>query len=247
MSALEGLDAAALAKRVGAPAAYVFGQVGSTMDEAHRLAAEGAPSGALVVADTQRSGRGRLGRPWASAPGLGLWLSVLWRGIELRAIDVLSIRIGLQLAEALDALAGADVHVKWPNDLLIGRRKLGGVLVETRWRGAAIEWVAVGVGINLVPPGDRADACGLQPGATRLQTLDLAYPAIAQACRAAGELGDAELASFGRRDAAAGAAVIEPAEGIARGITPTGALVVHTAKGRELYRRGSLVFASEDG
>lgn len=245
MRGLDGLDAVAVAKLIGAARVEHFERTASTMDEAHRLAESGAPSGTVVVADEQISGRGRHGRRWSSGSGGGLWVTTLHRGVPVTALDVLSIRVGIALAAALDGFAGEMVKVKWPNDLLLARGKLAGILVEARWRDIAVEWVAVGIGINLIVPTDRSDAAALSPGARRIDVLRAIFPAVMQACLIPGDLSEGELAAFTERDAARDVALIEPAMGIARGITANGALVVETQAGRELFRRGSLVRASE--
>lgn len=245
MSGLDGLDAAAVAEVVGAPRLLHFESVASTMDEAHRLAESGAPSGTIVVADEQVAGRGRLGRRWSSRAGEGLWLTTIHRGVPVSALDVLSIRIGIALAIELDAFAGDRVRVKWPNDLFLGGGKLAGVLVEARWRDIAVEWVAVGVGINLSIPAGRRDAACLQAGSRRIDVMRAIFPAVMHACLVPGELSVGELAAFTERDAARDAALVEPAMGFARGITANGALIVETPGGRELFRRGSMVRASE--
>jgi BirA family biotin operon repressor/biotin-[acetyl-CoA-carboxylase] ligase len=245
VSGIDGLDAAAIAHAVGAPRVVHFERTASTMDEAHKLADSGTPSGTIVVADEQVAGRGRLGRRWSSGPGDGLWVTTVHRGVPASALDVLSIRIGLALAVALDDYAGERVGVKWPNDLYLRGGKLAGILVEARWRDIAVEWVAVGVGINLKVPLDRRDAASLLPGSRRIDVLRAIFPAVRDACLTPGELTTGELASFAERDAARDAPLVEPAMGFARGITANGALVVETQAGRELFRRGSMVRASE--
>jgi BirA family biotin operon repressor/biotin-[acetyl-CoA-carboxylase] ligase len=128
--------------------------VGSTNDEAERLAAAGAEEGTTVVADTQTAGRGRLGRSWFSAPGSGLYLSIVFRppaprGAAASPASLLTLTLGLAVAEALRAATGADVVIKWPNDLLLGGRKLGGILAEAFDLGSVGFHVVAGIGINL--------------------------------------------------------------------------------------------------
>jgi BirA family transcriptional regulator, biotin operon repressor / biotin---[acetyl-CoA-carboxylase] ligase len=103
---LDGATADDLARRLALPRVALFDEVGSTLDVAHAMAPD-APSGTLIVADEQTAGRGRHGRRWASAPGVGVWLTLIERPTDARALDVLSLRCGLYAAEALDALAGA--------------------------------------------------------------------------------------------------------------------------------------------
>lgn len=121
-------------------------QTDSTNAEALRLAAAGEPSGAVVVADAQHAGRGRLGRSWWSEPGGSLLASWLVRP-ELAADrwPALTLVAGLAAARALIASAGLEVRLKWPNDLLVDGRKLGGLLAEADGRGALV----VGLGINV--------------------------------------------------------------------------------------------------
>lgn len=243
---VDGLDAAALAAHIGAPRVELFESVGSTMDEAHRFAEAGAASGTVVIADQQLAGRGRFGRKWASDPGAGLWMTALHRNVPVSGLDVLSIRIGLALAPALDRFAPEPVMLKWPNDLLVAGKKLAGILVEARWRDARVEWVAVGLGINLSAPANQPAATQLRRGVARSALLAIIHPAISAACAAEAELSDDEIVAWSARDAARGASLTSPAVGVARGITSSGALIVDTAQGRELYRRGSLVYATED-
>src|SRR5688572_8245425 len=119
------------------------------MDVANALAGEGAPAGTLILADAQLAGRGRSGRRWESNSGDGIWMTLIERLNDVSAIDVLSLRIGLRAARALDRFAGVRVGLKWPNDMYLPAGKLGGILVESRWRGPRPEWTAIGIGINV--------------------------------------------------------------------------------------------------
>jgi len=239
---LDGVPAADLAARLGLPRVAVYASVGSTLDVAHRLAPD-APSGTLVVADEQTAGRGRHGRRWASAPGVGLWLTLIERPTDARALDVLALRCGLHAAESLDTSAGTTVCLKWPNDLYAGGGKLAGILIETRWRGTAPEWVAIGFGLNVQrPPVD--GAAGLRPGTTRLDALLAVVPALRRAAAASRHLTPDELAHWGRRDVATGRAVSHPVAGQFAGIEADGQLIVTTPDGIQTrHRTGSLSFA----
>ena len=232
---------AALAERLSLPRAVVFETVGSTLDEAHRLAASGSPAGTLVVADAQTAGRGRQGRSWRSEPGAGLWLTLVERPTDAAALDVLSLRIGVLLAPALDAFAPAPVSLKWPNDLYVGSRKLAGILVEARWRDSRPEWVAIGVGVNVRTPAGEPNATGLRGGTSRLDVLDAIIPAIRQAAARVGPLTDDERSAFAARDLASGRPCTDPVPGIVSGIDPTGALLVRSSDGVVAVRAGSLV------
>jgi BirA family biotin operon repressor/biotin-[acetyl-CoA-carboxylase] ligase len=240
----DGVPAAALAARVGAPAALLFDQVGSTLDVAHRIGPDAA-SGTLILADEQTAGRGRHGRRWSSAPGAGIWLTLVERPTDARALDVLSLRCGLLAAEALDDLAGAPIGVKWPNDLYVGALKLAGILIETRWRGTAPDWVAIGMGLNVVAP-DVATGVGLRAGVSRLAVLERLVPALRRASAATRHLGDDELARWAARDVAHRRAISAPAPGRAAGISPEGELLVTDGAGVvSRHRTGSLTFADQ--
>lgn len=244
---LDGMDEAAVAAYCAAPRVALYSEVTSTMDDAHRLAEFGATSGTAVIADRQTAGRGRFGRKWTSESGLGLWMTVIQRGVEASGLDVLSLRIGLRVAPVLDQFADGRVMLKWPNDLLVERKKLAGILVEARWRESAVEWVAVGIGVNVITPADQTGATGLRAGTRRIDLVRALIGHIRDACDQPGDLTPDEMVAFSHRDVAVGEMLSSPTSGRACGITTNGALVVETAAGRELFRRGSLVFASEAG
>lgn len=107
-------------------------EVGSTNDEAWDALATDAPDGTVVIADLQTRGRGRAGRTWHTAPGRALALSVLLhQGCDRRSLGLLPLAAGLAVAQALESL-GAAPALKWPNDVLLGGRKVAGVLCESR-------------------------------------------------------------------------------------------------------------------
>jgi BirA family biotin operon repressor/biotin-[acetyl-CoA-carboxylase] ligase len=213
------------------------------------LAEADAPAGTVVVADTQRAGRGRLGRVWSSPPGQGVWCTIIERPSDPGVLDVLSIRIGLRLAEGLDALAGERVRVKWPNDLVVRGGKVGGILTEARWSGSTLAWVAVGVGVNVIAPDDAPSAAGLLPGTHRADVLHAIVRAVRAAASVEGHLSDDELARFAMRDALSGRRILEPSEGRVAGISTSGALLVDppapAGKGRAQHRAGTIRFAEE--
>ncbi len=213
----------------------------STLDVAHRLAARGAPAGTLVIANEQTAGRGRGGKSWQSSPGAGLWLSLIERPSDTSGLGVLSLRVGLAAAEALDRFAPEPIRLKWPNDLYVDQGKLGGILVEARWREQAIEWVAIGLGVNVETPTNVETAAGLEPGTERLDVLGELVPAVLAAARATGPLEPDEMEEFDARDLARGRKCVEPAVGRVAGITATGELLVALADAIVPFRSGSLV------
>ncbi|MFN5580874.1 biotin--[acetyl-CoA-carboxylase] ligase [Gemmatimonas sp.] len=218
-------------------------RVTSTMDVAHALAEDGAPAGTLVLASAQASGRGRSGKAWASEPEAGLWCTLIERPEDTRALDVLALRVGLQLAVALEPSVDAPVRLKWPNDLFVGDRKLGGILIEVRWREAKPEWVAIGVGINRTAPASYPEVAHVRTGITRDALLAQVVPALRRAASAHGPLGGEDCAAWAARDLAVGRRVTSPADGIVHGITPQGAVLIETAHGAIACQSGSLLFA----
>mgnify|MGYP001589956420 CR=1 FL=1 len=183
-----------LARHLGGRPVHGFRQVGSTMDAAHRLAAEGAPEGALAVAMRQEQGRGRLGRTWASPEG-GAYLSLILRPARPPSeTPQLALVAGLAAAEAIRDAACLSPSIRWPNDLLVNGKKLGGILAEGRWPKADGQGglrppasglrphVVIGIGINVstdpahLPEGSTSLAA---EGASRVSREEL----IAGLCR----------------------------------------------------------------
>ncbi|MDX2093507.1 MAG: biotin--[acetyl-CoA-carboxylase] ligase [Kofleriaceae bacterium] len=129
----------------------------STNDEAGRLARAGARHGTVVIALAQRAGRGREGRPWASPPGTGLYLSAVVRPpLPLADVPPMTLAIGIGVCDAARAM-GVPAQLKWPNDALVcegeQQRKLAGVLIEAQSQGARLESVVIGIGVNIRPLG----------------------------------------------------------------------------------------------
>src|SRR5439155_8468369 len=146
---------------VTAPARW-HDSVGSTNAEAASWAGASAPEFALVGAAHQTAGRGRRGRGWEDVPGGALMFSFVLR--PLLAPDdagLLPLLAGAAMALAAAAVAGADVRCKWPNDLMLGEAKAGGVLAESAVGGEALAYVVIGVGVNLVSPEGVPGATGL--------------------------------------------------------------------------------------
>jgi BirA family biotin operon repressor/biotin-[acetyl-CoA-carboxylase] ligase len=241
--AYDGHTAGALADRCGVPRIEVLSETASTLDVAHALAETDAPAGTVVVADSQRAGRGRQGRAWTSRAGQGVWCTVIERPGDAGVLDLLSVRIGLRLAEELDEIAGQLVRVKWPNDLVVRAGKIGGILAEARWSGAALAWVAVGVGINVVAPADVQAAAGLPGDTRRVDVLHAIVQAVRSAAAVVGDLSRDEQERYAARDALAGRDVVAPGVGRVAGVSARGSLMIDTANGREEYRTGTVRFA----
>lgn len=150
---------------IGGPLIYLA-ETTSTMDEVDQRAALGAAEGLAVWTDYQTKGRGRADRNWHSEPGAGLAFSVLLRpGLLPAAISPLPLILGVAVARALIEIAGVDVRLKWPNDLLVGDRKLGGILVKSRSIAGRLAFVNAGIGLNVT-----AHPAHLEETATSLTT-----------------------------------------------------------------------------
>ena len=237
----DGLRAGELASLLDLPAVELLETTTSTLDVAHRIGASGGAAGSLVIADRQTAGRGRSGSRWTSPAAHGLWLTLLERPPVSSGIEVLALRIGLRAARALDRFAAEPIRLKWPNDLYVEGRKLAGVLIEARWRESRLEWVSIGIGVNLSAPADVPLAAGLDPGTTRIEVLTDLVPALRAAASIAGNLTPIEMIEWNARDIARGRQCIEPAQGTVEGISPSGELLVALADTVARFRSGSLV------
>jgi len=219
----------------------------STMDVLHGLAADGAEAGTVVVAAEQGIGRGSRGRGWQSPPG-GLWLSALFRPRAAAGVELFGLRIGLAIADAIEALGpGVPVDIKWPNDLMVGELKLGGILCEARWQGDSLGWVVAGIGINVANPIPRELAGTATNLADRLPgiTPELVEPQVTARLRAleppSERLNPAELATLRQRDWLCGRRLLGPARGTAAGISDEGALLVRPDRGGTVAVRAGTV------
>lgn len=229
---------------LGVPRLELRATLSSTLNLAHDLAESGAPPGTLILADSQTEGRGRHGRQWRSDPGSGVWLTLL-DCVRVSGTELLSIRLGLCVAESIEEFAGFPVQIKWPNDLYLNGGKLAGILVESRWRGEHLEWTAMGLGVNVLPPIGVPHARGLCAGTSRVDVLRAVVPAMRRAAAMAGALSSDEEAILTLRDLARGKACSQPATGRVRGIARDGALIIESAAGIVRARDGSLVLEDD--
>ena len=244
MTAYDAHSAADLALECGVPRVELLEETTSTLDVAHQLAAGGALAGTVVLADVQTQGRGRLGRAWVSGAGDGVWCTVIERPGDVAALEVLSLRVGMRVAAALDALARDRVRLKWPNDLMLGAGKLGGILIESRLTGSAVAWVAIGVGINVRRP-EVAGAAGFPEGVRRIDVLKPLVRAIRAAAGRTGPLSSLESAQWTNRDVLHHRRITTPGTGVVRGIDASGALIVETDHGTERHRAGTITLAED--
>lgn len=220
----------------------------STNAEALRLAAAGEPEGLVVVADAQSAGRGRLDRTWWAEPGTALLASWLVRpALEIERRPLLSLVAGVAAARAAAVAGGAPVRLKWPNDLLLGGRKLGGILAESDASGA----VVIGVGLNVrqetFPDDLRVTATSLVAWGTRPAARAWLLAATLSSFGARMAEPEDSLAEYRDLCDTLGARVrverggADPIDGEAVELTETGALVVETRDGRTVVAAGDVV------
>lgn len=124
--------------------------IDSTNNEAKKKAREGASEGTLIIADQQTAGKGRLGRSWISPSGEGIWMSLILRPHILpNQASQLTLIAGLGMCEAIERVTGLKAQIKWPNDVVVNSKKICGILTEMSAQVEQIEYVVVGIGVNV--------------------------------------------------------------------------------------------------
>lgn len=133
----------------------VFSETSSTNDVVEKLARDGVPEGAVVFAEAQSEGRGRLGRTWVSPSGMGLWFSILLRPrLHPTSATQLTVLAAVGVARAIERHTSLKPEIKWPNDILIGRRKVAGILLEMSAELDRIRHAVLGIGIDVNLPAE---------------------------------------------------------------------------------------------
>jgi BirA family biotin operon repressor/biotin-[acetyl-CoA-carboxylase] ligase len=213
-----------MASTLGTPRLHLRA-IGSTSDRARELAEAGAPHGTLVTTDHQVAGRGRQGRTWTTPPGRALTMSLVLRGVT----PMLPLAAGVAVADAV----GPTAEIKWPNDILVGGRKVAGILAEARPQDG---WAVLGVGVNValreddLPPElrGRAGTLGRAP-----EDVEAVLASVLTALEIRLEQAPERLLEAWRsRDALAGQPVTwDGGEGTADGVDAGGRLLVRLAAG----------------
>ena len=140
---------------MGRPSIVVFKQTDSTNQQAKLLAVQGAPEGTTVAAESQTSGRGRRGRTWLSPSGQGLCLSIILRPpLAPAQAPQITLMAAVAIARTLEAW-GVQANIKWPNDILVEDRKIAGILTEISTEMDQVDWVVVGLGLNVNTPAHK--------------------------------------------------------------------------------------------
>ena len=210
-----------------------------------RLAKEGAPEGTLALAEFQSAGRGRLGRSWEVPEGTSVMMSILLRPkFESQYAPTLTLVMGMAVAKAVKNL-GFDVSIKWPNDVVVSHKKICGILTEMGVRDGKIDYAVIGVGINVnikeFPEEmvDKATSLYLESGkefdrsqipGLVMEAFEKYYEKFAATCDLSGlkEEYESILANYNQP---VRVLAKEPYEGVARGITDGGELLVEKTDG----------------
>jgi BirA family biotin operon repressor/biotin-[acetyl-CoA-carboxylase] ligase len=229
----------------------VFDELASTSADCVARAEAGAPAGLVIMAARQSAGRGSRGRTWQTAPG-NLAMSVLVRpDWPLAQAGFLSLLAGVAVAEALAAQGAPGVMLKWPNDVMLGGAKLGGILIDAAPRGDRLGWAVIGIGLNLAAAPDlpgRMTTCLTSHGIfvaahdmaqailTRLDHWLSASPAAIRAAwlalaHPAGTV--MEVAAFGATR-----------HGLFAGLSAEGELLLQTADGHERFNTGEIMLSA---
>jgi BirA family biotin operon repressor/biotin-[acetyl-CoA-carboxylase] ligase len=238
----------ALGKSIVGRSVIYVDETTSTNDEAKKLAEEGAVEGTVVIAGAQSAGKGRLGREWISPRG-GAWMSIVLRPPSMRPLQKLTLLAGLSVAKTLKDLYGVNAVLRWPNDVLVGERKICGILAEGAFEGEVPLYIVMGIGINAnvdlqsFPKGFRTKAISIRKLlrhdislneliARLLKTLDTDYALFAR-----GE-DESLMKEYGKLCATIGSDVrvvcgVETVEGRAKRISSEGGLIVRTSGGSE--------------
>ena len=210
-----------------------------------RLAKEGAPEGTLALAEFQSAGRGRLGRSWEVPEGTSVMMSILLRPkFEPQYAPTLTLVMGMAVAKAVKNL-GFDVSIKWPNDVVVSHKKICGILTEMGVRDGKIDYAVIGVGINVnirefpEEMADKATSLYLESGrefdrsqlpGLVMEAFEEYYEKFAATCDLRGlkEEYESILANYNQP---VRVLAKEPYEGVARGITDGGELLVEKTDG----------------
>lgn len=129
---------------------YYYPVTGSTNDEAFRLGVAGALEGAIVIADSQTKGKGRLQRVWHSPAGKNIYTSIILRPqFEVARAPQISIAAGVAVAEVLEKYCPGKIQLKWPNDVLLNGKKICGILAQVKTNVRGIDFIVLGIGINV--------------------------------------------------------------------------------------------------
>jgi BirA family transcriptional regulator, biotin operon repressor / biotin---[acetyl-CoA-carboxylase] ligase len=261
----EALDAARDRLGVFGDRVHYFPSLSSSNDVASVLAERGAPEGTAVVAGAQTAGRGRRGHQWFSPPSAGLYVSLVFRPASWAPHEhgrtLITLAAGVALADAIRVSTGIRPQIKWPNDLVVGTRKLAGILAEASGPAAPFEYVILGFGVNVTvasyPPAIAGHVTSLERELGRVPDRGVVFAeAIASLAWWHADLVrarfDAILSRWSELSPASRGATVEwttPAgavRGTTAGIDGSGALLVRTGERLERIVGGELRWLARD-
>ncbi len=248
-----GLKTRVIGKKI-----FAFDSIDSTNICVKTLAEAGAEEGAVVIAEHQTAGRGRLGRSWESTPGANLLFSVLLRPtVKKEQAGFLTFYAAVAVARAVEAVTGSTTECKWPNDVLLNGKKCCGILLENSLQGDTLHYSIIGIGLNVNQErfGDGLTekatslACELKQQFDRkqilqriLEELDSFYSDVKQS------IFDRVLEEWNVRCTMFGRHVIlaradREFSGTAVGLSPDGGLILQTPKGRITLYAGDVTLS----
>lgn len=221
-----------------------YDSVSSTNDVARELATSGAPEGLCVIAREQTAGRGRQGRSWSSPPGEGLYLSLVLRP-QIRAADsaIVTLAAAVAVAETLKLDFEVPADIKWPNDVLASGRKICGILVESAIQNDQLQYAVMGIGVNIAQrsfPSDISATSLLLETGRQIEIAHFAQPMLGRIEQWYATVTVhpekvierwEELSTYARGLRVGVESPDGGIEGITRGLTPRGALILEMDSG----------------
>ncbi|MFH1552415.1 MAG: biotin--[acetyl-CoA-carboxylase] ligase [Candidatus Omnitrophota bacterium] len=148
----EGLET----ETIGRKSVYYYENIGSTNDRAYELAESGQPEGTLVIAETQTHGKGRIGRKWVSPKTGGIYMSLILRpDVETDEVPTITLVAAAAFIRAIKKTCELETRIKWPNDILVGGKKLCGILTELKAQPDRVDFLVLGIGINVNTPAKK--------------------------------------------------------------------------------------------
>jgi BirA family biotin operon repressor/biotin-[acetyl-CoA-carboxylase] ligase len=161
------------AKTIGKKEIYHFESIGSTNNKAYELAESGEPEGTIVVAEAQTHGKGRMGRNWVSPKGGGIYFSVILRpDVETDEIPTITLIAATSVVNTIEKMCSLKAKVKWPNDIIVSGKKLGGILTEIKAQPDRVEFLILGIGINVNTPAGKLPQVGTSLKEACAQDID---------------------------------------------------------------------------
>jgi len=247
----DGLETKIMGRKI-----FFYEETDSTNTRLRQMVADGSPEGTVAIAEVQTAGKGRLGRAWVSPTGTGIWMSILLRPeVSPSEAPLLTLLAGLSVCHAIGTLTSLNAEIKWPNDILMGGKKVCGILTEMDTEMDQINGIVVGMGINVNTEEfpdelqEIATSLKLQDGGKEVSRTQLVQAILIefekvyeryqkeQGFSAFYEEYKARCITMGKEVRVLGR---EPFEGIAVDITPQGELVVRKENGDEV-----VVFSGE--